>query len=675
MYLDNYIKSKPSVNVISQETFKARVAEVFGELGDILGRSFGPYGAPTIISMYPYMHATKDGFTIAKNLVYSKNETTLDAAIHRMAMDICGRLNNTVGDGTTTAIIATNEIYKAFNENFSDNKVIPRDVMKAIETVKDLAVEQLRYCAESIQSDDPVELGKNIRNVVYISSNGDEQYTDMIGSIYEELKVPAITVEKSVDGETRCEIIEGYQAPVCINDLLYINTDNETMVENSLDVLVFNVSVTEEIYNSIIKPLWTVSHNLLGRKLLIVATNYDVRALDKVIARDINNEWNRYHSSSLILTTIKNTSSMLKKKLYDLAMLLNTTVIDRDVAKSIMEGDVTEGQSILKRVNITDRNIPNIFTLNDDSVKVVSVPDGKYLMHDNDDFVIRAGYVDRVEIGKKNGVFKGFYYDEARYQKHLEEAKKDVEEAVNKYSKLGTFNLEIPMAQSRYYALTMKLATISVGADSELNQQMVVDSVDDAVKAAASAFNNGIVSGCNTTLIASLAGIAWFRPIEESQCPVSVDLVRTVARIMARGFMKVQYKVLTNAFPPNDKLFTIDDIGTDAFDNAFRETFGIGYDEVFDDEDDWKVRKKVKDLYDHIYDYGADDRVVSVHDVIIAYAVSTYEVFDVTTKRFTDSVVNSVETDIEVMKSVSDLISILINGNQMIIATYGGNNQ
>ena len=123
----------------------------------------------------------------------------------------------------------------------------------------------------------------------------------MIGDVYEKLKVPAITVEKSVDGETRCEIIDGYQAPVSINDLLYINTDNDTMVETGLDVLVFNVSITEEIYNAIIKPLWTICKEMFGRKLMIISTSYDVRALDKVIARDINNEWNRYHYSTLIV--------------------------------------------------------------------------------------------------------------------------------------------------------------------------------------------------------------------------------------------------------------------------------------------------------------------------------------------------------------------------------------
>lgn len=671
MYLDDFITKKPSVNVISQEKFKKRVAEVFEELGDILGRSFGPYGAPTIISMYPYIHATKDGFTIAKNLVYSKNETTLDAAIHRMAMDICGRLNNTVGDGTTTAIIATNEIYRAFNEYFNNSRILPRDAMRAIEMVKDNTVYNLRQCAESIQSDDPKELAENIKKVVYISSNGDDQYTQMIGDIYERLKVPAVTVEKSIDGETRCEIIEGYQAPVSLNDLLYINTDNDTMVENSLDVLVFNISITEEIYNAIIKPLWTISRNL-GRKLLIISTNYDVRALDKVIGRDINNEWNRYHSSSLILTTVKNTSSMLKKKVYDLAMLLNTTVIDRETAKAIMEGDITEGQSILKRVNITDRGILNIFTMNDNGDKVVTTPDTKCLMNDNNEFIIRVGYVDRVEIGKKSGIFKGFYYDEARYQKHLEEAKKDVQEAVSKYSKLGTFNLEIPMAQSRYYALSMKLATISVGADSELNQQMMVDSVDDAVKAAASAFNNGVVRGCNTTLIGCIIDL-----LDEPYPAYKMNSESLkVASIMARGFMMVQYRVLTNAFPPiSNKKFKFVEIGSDEFKDTFISTFDINFEDVFKEDGVKSVITGVQTIYDLLFD-NTDDIEISVHDVVIAYAVYLDKVFDVTTKQYTDSVVNSVETDIEVMKSVSDLISILINGNQMVIATYGGvNNQ
>jgi hypothetical protein len=58
----------PRVNVISKEADEKRVSEVFELLYKTLARSFGTYGAPTIIYNYPFSHVTKDGFTIMKNL-------------------------------------------------------------------------------------------------------------------------------------------------------------------------------------------------------------------------------------------------------------------------------------------------------------------------------------------------------------------------------------------------------------------------------------------------------------------------------------------------------------------------------------------------------------------------------------------------------------------------------
>ena len=42
-------------------------------------------------------------------------------------------------------------------------------------------------------------------------------------------------------------------------------------------------------------------------------------------------------------------------------------------------------------------------------------------------------------------------------------------------------------------------------------------------------------------------------------------------------------------------------------------------------------------------------------------------VFDVTTKRFTNKVINSTQTDEEIVTATVDLISILMTGNQMIV--------
>ena len=109
-----HFKSEPAINIISKEEFEDRVGKVFHLLWKTLSKSFGPYGAPTIIYNYPWSHVTKDGYTIMKNLSFNASETLVDQAISDMAADICGRLNYSVGDGTTSAVISTNSIYQNY---------------------------------------------------------------------------------------------------------------------------------------------------------------------------------------------------------------------------------------------------------------------------------------------------------------------------------------------------------------------------------------------------------------------------------------------------------------------------------------------------------------------------------------------------------------------------------
>ena len=84
-------KKDPAINVITKADFEERVQKVFHLLWQTLSKSFGPYGAPTIIYNHPYQHVTKDGFTIQKSLEFDKSENYLDQIIADMAKNICGR--------------------------------------------------------------------------------------------------------------------------------------------------------------------------------------------------------------------------------------------------------------------------------------------------------------------------------------------------------------------------------------------------------------------------------------------------------------------------------------------------------------------------------------------------------------------------------------------------------
>ena len=71
-------KKEPAINVISKEEFEERIDKVFHLLWKTLSKSFGPYGAPTLIYNYPYSHVTKDGYTIMKNRSMDASETKFD---------------------------------------------------------------------------------------------------------------------------------------------------------------------------------------------------------------------------------------------------------------------------------------------------------------------------------------------------------------------------------------------------------------------------------------------------------------------------------------------------------------------------------------------------------------------------------------------------------------------
>ena len=275
-FIEQQLSSKPVVNVIDKDEFEDRVYDVFNILWEKLAKSFGPGGACTFISVYPAYYNTKDGFTIMKNIAFDKK---LDQVICDMVSDVCNRLNFTVGDGTTTAVIATKSTYESYINNkdfFSQNKMLPRDILSRFERYKSAILDILDKKAIDIRSNDPVELKSNIEKVVYISSNGNRELTDMISSLYEKLMYPAITCVTSPDGTMKSSIVEGYELDIAITDKMYINNDNNTMLlNNGADVIIFDHKVTRETYEKILKPLSEACKGR-NRHLVCIAPYYEI---------------------------------------------------------------------------------------------------------------------------------------------------------------------------------------------------------------------------------------------------------------------------------------------------------------------------------------------------------------------------------------------------------------
>jgi chaperonin GroEL (HSP60 family) len=665
-------KKEPRLNVISKETYEERSRKVFNLLWKTLAKSFGPYGAPTLIFNYPYSHVTKDGFTIMKNLSMDASDQLVDQSIANMASDICGRLNYAVGDGTTSAVIATNSIYQnylKYKTQLENDLIMPRDIIQAFNDVKDDIIEKLHSYVESIQSNDPEKLYENIYKVVYISSNADTAMSSDIASLYRELGFPGINCELSADGIARCRLITGYHYDLVLNDRLYINSDDNTMKVSGADVVIFSVKITKDIYKNILVPL-NEHCRMRGRKLIVCASMFDETALGQTIRRDLNNEYQKNKDINMVLCTYKAISEHTRKLIEDFAMLTNTIVIDRELKASI-EQQLEKGANILEIFNMDHRNdIPNLVcvgenTTNGSATRFINSDKPEYIKEFSEsENAIRLGYVGKASIGLTKSIFEEFYYNQNRYEAVVKEAELLLKEAEDKYKKLGTFNVVVAQAQQRLYSLKLNMGLIEVGADSDLSQKLMKDSADDAIKAAASAFDHGVIKGCNTDMIRSIIDIKKIYENLNWRDETKRMLYLTVMDILLDGFKDVYRTVLSNAFSDRVLITDANSIDNRVYpfvENALIDIFhkNIFNSVVFDDKENVITTIIESEI--------SEKRECKLHDLLIRISAETGMVFDVSTKEFSNNIINSTQTDEEILIATIDLMSLLITGNQMIV--------
>ena len=624
------------LNVLRKEETEKRIAPVFKAMADVIGRSVGAYGSPTIISIYPETHSTKDGFTIMK---YTNPKNQLDREIFGMAFAVCERLNNLVGDGTTTSILATNAIYEAYLERkstFDELMVSSKDIMDAFERVKDKVLNVLRTKAVKINTLPKEEMLDYIKKVVTISSNDDKDVIDNITSLYSELGYPAIDISLSVDGKTKAYCVDGFSCNVHLNDAIYLNNDDKTAIEKDIDVLIFDHKVIMSTYDNIIKPIANECR-LRKRKLVVIAPFYDSIAIKQKIANELNMEFEKMKSITTILTTCASATSFDKTALSDLAMLMNTSIITRELEDELIEKGERFAMGALVRIDKRQLELTSSVLIVKDAergdgyIKPYSLvtPEEQDMIYGVSDelSVMTLGHCSNAILTMNKSTFKGFNYNQARYAASLNAAKIALEEAENKYKEMGTFNLEITQAQNRLHSLGLKVGKIEVGAETSMKQKFLKDVYDDAVKGAASAFDNGIVLGCNVSLVNSIYDV---------HTETSDELEITICEILEVGFKSVYARVIQNMLGENRKDITVN--------NPYTKHLNLN--EEFDADDNSL-------LVDHIINRSIDNEIV----------------YDLREKKFSSDIINSLDTDVQVMNATIGLLSMLIAGNQFISTT------
>src|SRR5213592_1431493 len=223
------------------------------------------YGSPTI---------TKDGVTVAKEIELKDALENMGA---QMVKEVASKTSDVAGDGTTTATVLAQAIYREGAKNVTagaNPMAIKRGIEKAVAAIT----------AELKKMSKPVT-GPMIAQVGTISANHDETIGRIIAEAMDKVgKDGVITVEEAKSIETSLDVVEGmqfdrgYLSP-------YFVTDPERMevvLENPL-ILIHEKKISS------MKDLLPVLEQVarLGRPLLIIAEDLEGEALATLVVNKL----------------------------------------------------------------------------------------------------------------------------------------------------------------------------------------------------------------------------------------------------------------------------------------------------------------------------------------------------------------------------------------------------
>ena len=283
------------------------------KLADAVKVTLGPKGRNVILEKkFGAPTVTKDGVTVAKEIELENNIENMGA---QMVREVASKTSDVAGDGTTTATVLAQAIYREGLKNVTAG-ANPMDLKRGI----DIAVTKVITYLKSISKD--VEGRNEIAQVGAISANNDKSIGDLIADAMEKVgKDGVITVEEAKGTDTSLEVVEGMQF-----DRGYLSPYFVTDAESMEAVLEDPMILIHDKKISAMKDLLPILEKIAqqGRSLLIIAEDLEGEALATLVVNKIR--------GTLKVAAVKapGFGDRRKAMLEDIATLTNGTVISEE---------------------------------------------------------------------------------------------------------------------------------------------------------------------------------------------------------------------------------------------------------------------------------------------------------------------------------------------------------
>lgn len=627
-----YKDIKAGTNIISGEEYKEALYTIAQIASDMVATTLGPYGATTLIDDSMFTYPSKDGWQCLNRLRFGD---PVYNTLYKVLKDVSFNIVTRVGDGSTTALVGANiflHLLLDFLDSDEGKKIRQAEFVDTLAEVQDEIIEKLLSSDEVHRIDRDGDFN-DIYKVAMISSNGNEKLSRIIQNIYSETHNQNIYITMDRGTELSYEIQKGYKyEATTLNHEIYVNEESGIckLTNQDIRVAVFDHNITYNDHAGMITMLsrYASMHNAT----IVILAPY----IDSIMANIINTNMIAFRQKgqvpNIIIQQIPLTKEINRLYLQDIILLTKSQLIDYGkarVAYGLINKDKIEQKledTLIQAEQYQFESVEDIFDT---------------CLGRIDTFIIDKGY--SIIQGFENVVDKTLYDLRVKEVRDIYLAEKA--KAEKSTSVLYPAYMD---AHQRYIKFLGAMGVIKVGAGSELAKHCLKDTVDDAVLACKSAYENGYVRGLNLAMIDTLGKMQFQDDTTIHMVGDAKAKLRTnILSLLKNTFIETALTVMRNKCDDNYK----------------RVVF------IPEEVDLVSDRKNPDDAPTLMSREEAMNDGLT-NDGIIALASYYGYGFNLVTEEFETAdnltVINSVSTDIEVLKAMNNILTLMLTSSQFI---------
>jgi len=304
-------------------------------LGDAVKATLGPCGRHVVISKkdrLPYV--TKDGVSVAKE---TELEDEIEDTGARLARNVASKVNEEVGDGTTTATVLAQALMVEGMRAVATN-MSPVAIKRGIELAAREAVAALAKMSQ------PCNDHETVRRIATISANGDVEVGKLIAEAMDEIGTEGvITVEDGTGFDLELKLVKGMQFDRGYASPHFIN-DHKTMSVDLENPLILPIDGKFSEFNDLVPLLEEVGKS--RRPLMIIAEDFEHDTLPTLIVNHMKGRVN--------VAAVKSPGFGERRKnmIADISVLTGARLVSGELGVGISDLQVGELGSA-KRVVVT----------------------------------------------------------------------------------------------------------------------------------------------------------------------------------------------------------------------------------------------------------------------------------------------------------------------------------